>query len=221
MQRVLNWIDGLEADGKTRDKGGRAAAFQPGPGGRGQGGGRGGRGGDFQPGPGGRGGPRGDFGPGPGFQGGPFVAQRALDELNLSGAKLEKAESAYRESIGHDSRLPLSRFDLGLVSSNFEERVRCIQEAADLVPFWRGVRIKLLSNLVDELKTIGENIDGNERKIDAKRTELNESQRDLASYPDVSDRWVWNPINHLKKLLLYDWGFSVSLTCSKVATRFR
>src|SRR5207253_5500599 len=83
-------------DSRSGDKAGRGGNIQPGPG-RDRAGPGGGRG-DFGPGGGGRGGGRGDFGGGgPGPRGGFNGVQRALDDLNLSGAKLDKADAAVKD----------------------------------------------------------------------------------------------------------------------------
>jgi EF hand len=144
--------------GKSRDKGGRGAAFQPGPGGRGQDGG-------------GRGGPRDGFGPGPGGRGGFSPVQRALDDLNLSGTKLDKAESAVKDYQDDVRKLTdLARSDLLVKMQDVlsEQEFKKFKEAADRGPDFggpggrggRGGRGLTVDQIVERIMSFDKNKDG-------------------------------------------------------------
>jgi hypothetical protein len=132
---ALGFVGLVMAEPGTSKGSAGAAAFQPAPGDRGREG-PGGRGG--------RGGRRDGGGPGGGARGGPGapvepgrIAQRALDELNLSGTKKEKAEAvvkAYQENLS--TVRALARADLLLKMQDIvsADEFKKFKEAADRRP---------------------------------------------------------------------------------------
>jgi hypothetical protein len=115
----------LARDGAAFGLGGRGRRGG-GPGGFG---GRGGFGGGFGPGTG--------FGPGPGFRPGAAAAERALDDLKLTGQKKEKAEAAvqaHREKVRTLMDLPRAELVLKMQEFLSEPELKQFQEALGRQP---------------------------------------------------------------------------------------
>jgi hypothetical protein len=165
---------GPGAKGKTGAKAKRGEVFQPGPGGRGRGG------------PGGRGGPRDGFGPGPGDG-----VQRALDSLNLSGTKKEKAEAvvkAYQDDVRKLTDLAHSDLLLKMQDVLSEQEFKRFKEVADRRPGpgpggpgGRGGRGLTEDQIVERILTFDKNKDGKITK-----DELPERMQDLIAKGDTN-----------------------------------